>query len=332
MASQLNPTWWHSAESLEDSILNALAKPQHRERWKYTKSQRVFDLVTPAATLPSELRLDIETLLKDAPDTLVPFQRGHGLETITLSDDAIDLTEATSPLQVDIPDNTQGTMHREHVTGFGSFLWLNVGANASADVSLNALSGQSHWDSLHITLSRDARLTLNLHNLGAEIARQDIQIHCVEPGADVTISAAASITEGAHLDQQVTLLHKAAHTTSRQTFHTTAAAKANVTFNGRIHIYEQCPGVAAHLTNKNLALNDSATINTKPELEIYTDDVACSHGATIGALDPAELFYCVSRGIEPIEAQRMLGLGFLNRASAGPLAEQAREAFLSVLA
>ena len=105
-----------------------------------------------------------------------------------------------------------------------------------------------------------------------------------------------------------------------------------MTFNGRIHIYEQCPGVDAHLSNKNLALAESATINTKPELEIYTDDVACSHGATVGALDEAELFYCVSRGIDPELAQRMLGLGFLKTASNGPLAESAQNAFEGVLA
>ena len=334
MAGRIDPNWWHEEESLEQTIQQSLTLPKHRERWKYTRPEKVFALITDHTdAAETKGNLDIQALISDAPDALIPFLKGHGLDQKELADsETVDLSKAPGPLQVVVPASQHAALQRQDVSGFGNFLWLEVHDNASVEISLSALSHQSHWDSLHIYAGRDARVTLNLHNSGAEIARQDIQIHCLEPGADITINAAASVVAGAHLDQQVTMHHKAAHTSSRQTFHTAVAEKAQVTFNGRIHIYESCPGVDAHLSNRNLALAPSATINTKPELEIYTDDVACSHGATVGALEEAELFYCVSRGIPPELAQRMLGLGFLRTASAGPLSERAREVFEAALA
>ena len=333
MASRLNPSWWHGDASLDDTIAEAMNLPLHRERWKYTRPQKAFDLVTPDSGTASEIgTVDIDAQLKTAPDALFPFIQGYNLTSVDAGTSQLDLSNQINPVHVEVAANSHMEIHRHEVSGFGNFVWLNIGTNGSAEVSLNALTETPFWDSLHIYLKRDARLVLNIHNLGASLARQDVQIHCEEPGADVTINAAASVTKGAHLDQQVTLHHKAPNTSSRQQFHTAAAAKSQVTFNGRIHIYEQCPGVDAHLSNKNLALSESATINTKPELEIYTDDVACSHGATVGALDEAELFYCVSRGISPELAQRMLGLGFLKTASNGPLAEPAQGAFEGVLA
>lgn len=332
MASRIDPSWWQGEASLSDTIEAAMQLPIHRERWKYTRPQKVFDLIMPQPGQTTTLgNINVDTLMDTAPDSLFPLLQGHSVQQIEANADVIDLAEVVSPACIAVSAGKSIALHRNEVQDFGSFLWLDIEANAAAELSLNALTKKSHWDSLHIFLHRDARLTLNLHNLGATVARQDIQIHCLEAGADVTINAAASVTEGAHLDQQITLHHKAPNTSSRQQFNTAASAKSQITFNGRIHIYEQCAGVDAHLSNKNLALAESATINTKPELEIYTDDVACSHGATVGALDDAEVFYCTSRGIPPELAKRMLGLGFLMSASKGPLTEPARAAFESAI-
>jgi Fe-S cluster assembly protein SufD len=90
-------------------------------------------------------------------------------------------------------------------------------------------------------------------------------------------------------------------------------------FDGRIEVKPHASKSDAHLHNANLLLSRSAEVDTKPQLEIYADDVKCSHGTTVGQLDPAQLFYLRSRGIAAGESQRLLCLGF-----AGEIIEQCR--------
>ena len=88
-------------------------------------------------------------------------------------------------------------------------------------------------------------------------------------------------------------------------------------FNGRIHIYKDAQKTLAELSNKNLLLSNKAEINTKPELEIYADDVRCAHGATVAQMDKTALFYLLSRGIPKQKAELMLSFGFINELLAG---------------
>jgi Fe-S cluster assembly protein SufD len=93
--------------------------------------------------------------------------------------------------------------------------------------------------------------------------------------------------------------------------------KAKAVFNGRIHIFQDAQKTLAEMNNRNLLTSDSAEINTKPELEIYADDVKCAHGATISQLDDTALYYLQSRGISPSQARMMLSFGFVNELLSG---------------
>jgi Fe-S cluster assembly protein SufD len=130
------------------------------------------------------------------------------------------------------------------------------------------------------------------------------------------------------LDQQVTLEHRQPRGQSKQTIHNIVANGGKCTFNGRIHIHEGAAGTDAQLSNKNLGMGEHATINTKPELEIYTDDVSCSHGATVGTISQDALFYLTSRGIDRTAAEALLSQGFLRQCIDGPLADQALTALV----
>jgi Fe-S cluster assembly protein SufD len=138
----------------------------------------------------------------------------------------------------------------------------------------------------------------------------------------VDLIGAYVVAGDTHLDQQFLVEHRAPDTTSRQTFHGIGAGKGTAVFNGRIHIHKDSPGSDARLTNKNLALHPEATINTKPELEIYTDDVKCAHGATVGQLAEDSIFYLQSRGVSQNDAKALLCQAFLKSCIAGPLAEE----------
>lgn len=104
----------------------------------------------------------------------------------------------------------------------------------------------------------------------------------------------------------------AAHCDSEEIYCNIAADESHAVFNGRIHIHQDAQKSNADMNNKNLLLSNGAEIDTKPELEIYADDVKCAHGATIGQLDEVSLFYLVSRGIGRREANVLLTMAFIN--------------------
>ena len=102
-----------------------------------------------------------------------------------------------------------------------------------------------------------------------------------------------------------------AHCTTNEIFRGIIADEASATFNGKIHIFEDAQKSDAFLNNKNLLLTNRAEINTKPELEIYADDVKCAHGATVAQLDEKSVYYLQARGIDRQKAKKMLSIAFI---------------------
>ena len=115
-----------------------------------------------------------------------------------------------------------------------------------------------------------------------------------------------------HIDNYTTLDHAQPHTASREFYKGVLDEKSSGVFHGRIIVRPGAQKTDAKQSNKNLLLSDDATINTKPQLEIYADDVKCTHGATIGQIDPEAVFYLRSRAIGKDEARRMLTYAFAN--------------------
>ena len=146
------------------------------------------------------------------------------------------------------------------------------------------------------------------------------------------MSGASLIDDAEHLDWQLVIEHAVPNTRSDTQFNALLRGKARATFNGRIHIHEGAVGTSADLTNRNLALDDGAEINTKPELEIYNDDVKCSHGATVGRLDDQALFYLMSRGIDADRARQLLCEAFLFERVAGAHSEAGQRVLAEGLA
>ncbi len=174
-----------------------------------------------------------------------------------------------------------------------------------------------HPESLHIgTLviapGRDSNVQSFQLMQGNVLRRNDVRAIMAESGASLTMSGIFVGRGNSHIDNQITVEHRVPHCHSEQLFKGMAGDTARLVFNGRIHIFEGAKGTNAELSNKNLLLTPGAEVDTKPELEIYNDDVKCSHGTTCGQLDAQSLFYLRSRGIEAAEAKRMLGFGFVN--------------------
>ncbi len=343
-----------AALPVDETVLNAaLAEPAQRERWKYTARDKALALLpagglAPLATEPDgtslhvvgeglDAFLPVENLLAAMPEALLPLAATplSVVEVPAGASVALSLEHTTHvpPTLVRIGANASLTLTERFVPreALTQWLWLELSPGARVEHNRNMLTDAPQWQVLSVSLARDASYDLNLHSTGATFNRQDIHLRCAEPGASAELTAAACIAAGAHLDQQVTVQHERGNNSSRQTIHNIAGAGAQVTCNGRIHIHPGAPGSSAHLTNRNLCLGD-ATVNTKPELEIYTDDVQCSHGATVGRLDEQQLFYAVSRGIDPDSARHLLSQAFLRQATLGVLAEESQARFAEVIA
>jgi len=135
-----------------------------------------------------------------------------------------------------------------------------------------------------------------------------------------------------HIDYHTCIEHKVPHCTTDEVFRGIIADQAKAVFNGRIHIHKDAQKTLAELNNRNLLLSNKAEINTKPELEIYADDVRCAHGATIAQLDDNAMNYMLSRGISRQEAEVMLSFGFINELLDGVAHQPIQEKLRPILA
>jgi Fe-S cluster assembly protein SufD len=169
-----------------------------------------------------------------------------------------------------------------------------------------------HIGGVHVDLDRDATYESFQIALGSKLTRNDIVVNHNVGGSHCELKG-VYLPQGKQLvDFHTNMEHAAAHCTTDEVFRGIMADKSKAVFNGRIHIHPDAQKTLAELSNKNLLISDEAEINTKPELEIYADDVRCAHGATIAQLDEQARYYLQSRGISAAEADVMLSFGFIN--------------------
>lgn len=164
----------------------------------------------------------------------------------------------------------------------------------------------------HFRLQNRSQLNSTLVGFGSPLSRVDTDIlHCGEH-AFAKFNAIYLLTGDELFDLHANAEHTMPNGTTEENVRVIVADRARAVFNGRIHIHRHAQKTLAELNNRNLLLSDKATVNTKPELEIYADDVRCAHGATVAQIDPETLYYMQTRGIPAKQAQVMLNFGFIN--------------------
>ena len=166
-----------------------------------------------------------------------------------------------------------------------------------------------HISTLQATLGRSANFASCSISLGAALARHDIGATLSE-GADATLNGLYIVNGTQHVDHHTTVDHAQPHATSRELYKGILDGKASAVFNGKVLVRKDAQKTDSRQTNQNLLLSDDARIDSKPELEIFADDVRCTHGATIGQLDAEAIFYLQSRGIGREQARSLLTRAF----------------------
>ncbi len=221
----------------------------------------------------------------------------------------------------------------EHYAGTGEY-WTNavteavIGAGASLTHQKiqREAADAFHVATLAVGQAGESQFSSHVVSLGAALARSDVATRLDAAGAACTFDGLYLATGTQHVDHQTTIDHRQPRGTSRELYKGILDGRAAGVFNGKVYVRPHAQQSDAQQMNKNLLLSDDATIDTKPQLEIFADDVKCSHGATIGQLDEDALFYLRARGVDAATAREMLIVAFatelIDRVPVAALREQ----------
>ncbi|HJU53252.1 MAG TPA: Fe-S cluster assembly protein SufD [Pyrinomonadaceae bacterium] len=194
--------------------------------------------------------------------------------------------------------------------------------NAVVEVSLGEGARLNHYkvqresdDAFHVAttraaLARASSFNLTTVTLGARLSRHDVQVTLDEEGAECWVDGLYIVGATQHTDTHSVIDHRRPHCTSHQLYKGILDGRARAVFNGKVFVREGAQQTDAQQTNRNLLLSNEARVDTKPQLEIFADDVKCAHGATVGQLEEEELFYLTSRGLNADLARNLLTYGF----------------------
>jgi Fe-S cluster assembly protein SufD len=162
----------------------------------------------------------------------------------------------------------------------------------------------------HTQQGRDSTLGLHVVTLGAALARHDIRTVLAGTGAELILNGLYLLSGSQHADHHTVIDHAQPHCASHEFFNGVLAERAHGVFTGRIIVRPGAQRTDSKQTNNNLLLSADARADSQPQLEIYADDVKCTHGSTIGPADPMQLYYLRSRGLSPEAARSVLTYGF----------------------
>ncbi len=256
-------------------------------------------------------------LLIDGVRIRVDGQRERPLGLLFI-DSAAEASVSQGYIEIDCAPSSACDIVEYHVTSGGgdhyanTMLTLHVGDNASVNhvrIQGRALTHVQTGRTTVVT-GRDARFVSASFDLGGALIRNDLAIDIASPGADVSFDGLYLAGDGQHIDNHTRVDHRVGPATSRQEYRGILNGKCRCVWNGKAIVHEGADGTDADQANHNLLLSEKAEIDAKPELEIYTDDVKCSHGTTVGQLDETALFYLRSRGLDRRHATQVLTHAF----------------------
>ncbi len=323
----------HTEQALRALRDAPMSVPAAREHWKYSKLELARGAITDApnadaveiAGVPGALH----AMLADSgfcPLTCDLLLREPRIQVLQLTESGrheLKVASAATPTVIQVASGISAEVI-DRDQGASAWIICIIEDNATLNYHrLRSTQEVQEWSKLQFVQHRDSEVTLTSFVSAAAFRRHDVSVDLLGANAEFRFDGAAVASARQHIDLQSHVRHQAPHTRSKQRWHTIGQDRATLTYRGRIYIAEQCNGVDAGLTNRNLALGAGVTINTKPELEIYSDDVCCAHGATVGQLDEETLFFLRARGIDERTARRMLAEGFLRETLSGPLADEA---------
>ncbi len=167
-----------------------------------------------------------------------------------------------------------------------------------------------HVGTLQVHQSRDSRYESFSFATGAELSRTNVYTTLAGDAAEAVLNGLYMVDGKQHVDHQTRIEHVAPNCPSHELYKGILDGRSHGVFNGKVYVHPEAQKTDGKQSNNNLLLSDQARVDTKPQLEIFADDVKCTHGATVGRLDDTALFYMRSRGISTAQARRLLTYAF----------------------
>jgi Fe-S cluster assembly protein SufD len=185
---------------------------------------------------------------------------------------------------------------------------ISVGTNASLTIEKLQHENDScfHIATEQVEQAKDSHFTINTITLNGGLVRNNLNILVNGQNCDTNLNGAYILKDNQHVDNHTVVDHKVAHCLSNELYKGVIDGKATAVFNGKVFVRKDAQKINAFQSNGNVLLSDDATVNSKPELEIYADDVKCSHGSTTGQLDEEAVFYLRARGISEKGARQLM--------------------------
>ncbi len=216
--------------------------------------------------------------------------------------------------------NSQATIIESYIGLENSVYFTNAvteliaGENAVIDHYKLELESEEafHIATLQGHLDRSSNFLSYSIALGGALVRNDVNAVLAGEGVECALNGLSLVSGRQHVDNHTRIDHVKPHGSSRELYKSILDGRSTGVFNGKIYVHKLAQKTDARQMNKNLLLSEDAVIDTKPQLEIYADDVKCTHGSTIGQLDQDSLFYLRSRGIDPEAARSLLTYAFAN--------------------
>ncbi len=227
--------------------------------------------------------------------------------------------------------NAQANIVEEHISLGDGVLFANavteIVAGDNSVVSHHMIERENrktfHISTLRIQQERNSNVSTHSVLVGGALVRNNVHPVLAGEGGECLINGLFLGDDRQHIDNYMLVEHASPHCASHQFYNGILGGHSHGVFHGRILVHKDAQKTDAKQTNRNLLLSDDAQIDTKPQLEIYADDVKCTHGATIGQIEENALFYLRSRGLDETSAREMLLLAFagecLVRIKAGPV-------------
>jgi Fe-S cluster assembly protein SufD len=241
-----------------------------------------------------------------------------------------DGTELTAPIEVQVTadqdshtrlairagKNTKATIIERH-TGGDAFvsaithLTIDDGAELIVIIDQERGAGAVHLGQLNAWVGKDAKLTVFVMNSGGKLVRQEVHVAVKGEGSDFKLRGINLVGGDAHIDVTMTLTHEVPNTTSTEVIRNVVTGRGHGVFQGQIKVFPGAQKTDAKMACNTLLLSDEGEFSTKPELEIFADDVQCGHGATVREVEPQHLFYLMARGIPEAIARGLLVKAFV---------------------
>ncbi|MCC6937847.1 MAG: Fe-S cluster assembly protein SufD [Flavobacteriales bacterium] len=193
---------------------------------------------------------------------------------------------------------------RESVLGEGACLAIHLLQNAADGPSMIGLDG--------VLVNAKGHFSIDTTTLEGSLIRNEVHIALAGPEAHAELNGVYVLNGTTHCDNHTYIGHDVPDCTSNELYKGIVAEKGTGVFNGKVYVKQDAQRTRAYQSNANILQGDDARIFTKPELEIYADDVKCSHGCTIGRFDEQGMFYLRSRGVSEAEAKKMMAHAFMN--------------------